>query len=70
MKSKYSERLNALLDSASTPETRAAIERAIAYAERTHDQFIERLRKAKQLNIKEVGVLAGPVKQTKVGKKP
>lgn len=44
MKRKYPERLNALLDSASTPQRRAAIERTIAYTEYTHDQFIERPR--------------------------
>jgi hypothetical protein len=70
MKSKYTERLNALLDRASSPEMRAELERSLAYAERTKDQFFEDLEKAKRANIREVGTLAGPLKKTKVGKKP
>lgn len=66
MKSKYSRRTNILLENARTPEIRAALERSLAYAERTQDEFIERLRKAKLENLEGFGVLAGPVRRTAV----
>lgn len=69
MKSKYSERRAALLNKAGTPERRAALERMLAYADSTQDQFSENLSKAQALNIKEIGALAGPLKKTKSGKK-
>lgn len=69
MSKKHSKQLSLLLENASTPEVRQAIERAIEYSERTREEFYSRLRKASELGIDERGVLAGPVRRTNVTNK-
>lgn len=65
-KESLTEAYEKLLARCDDPVRRAALERSIAYALATHDQFIKQLEICKQMPIKEIGALAGPLKRQKL----
>lgn len=63
MSKHYSESIRRVLDSTESGAVKAALERALTYMEKTHDQFVANLRRAKENPIDDRGVLAGPLKR-------